>query len=555
MAEKRRTSTRYRGEPPLKKRALSPPSTPAVSTAAAAPPPSHHHPPPREPPHNGLPTNWKEGQPLPTQPAMQDEDVCSKSYQTIAESGVLAASLEQSRRKWLVDGIFDRYWWKVKKKDMVNRLPPPKETMTKLGVCSMIIDPHVFEVTLYTIKELPSDFHMLPVKPPSLSAPQYNPFSQNQSATSSSFNAPPPQPPGPHPLPQSHGHPPQPSLPPFREGFGSFGLQGPSPVYHPPVRTQTPLQAPTAAPSPNPPFHSMTNYQTQEEFSAVGGEAKADPVIQMLANRAANDDHLKDLMKVVASGKASPDQLREFQDHIDELNTMLKSHPETLPSLAEEGRTEKLPNQPAYPRSTPHQSSPTDASWTHATAGPVRSFEHNTLPPIKSEPVSKPYPASEHPSVAKPPNQNKGDICGICFDFGGSGDRYTIPRFSILEYLYGGTQVIISFIVIRQGNLASSGNYKANMSYYQPVTLCLSTPQPRILEPLARVVAPAEEVRNYMNNYFDRLSPAESVHLATRLPRIAEHDDGGKPETPAPSAAPMIQPVYAPPNSMMPLTA
>ena len=77
MTEKRRISTRNRGEPPLKKRALSPTSPPV----SAAPPP----PPPTEPLKAGLPVRLAEGRPLPTLPKPQDTSLSNESYHTIAE--------------------------------------------------------------------------------------------------------------------------------------------------------------------------------------------------------------------------------------------------------------------------------------------------------------------------------------------------------------------------------------------------------------------------------------------------------------------------------------
>ena len=76
MSEQRRLSTRNRGEPPLKKRAMSPP------TPSTAPAPL---PPPAEPLKEGLPTKLKEGRPLPTLSEPQNQSLPVTSHQTIAE--------------------------------------------------------------------------------------------------------------------------------------------------------------------------------------------------------------------------------------------------------------------------------------------------------------------------------------------------------------------------------------------------------------------------------------------------------------------------------------
>ena len=560
MTEKRRVSTRNRGEPPLKKRALSP-----LRPPVSAPQPT---PPRTEPLKAGLPIRLVDGRPLPTLPEPQDPCLPNTSYQTIAErlavqaeyksylltctSGVLAASLQRSRQAWLTGGFFERYWARPsKKRDLTNTPNPARETMTRLGTCSMIIDPHLFEVTLYTVKDIPPPtYPPAPVQPPPLSVPQYNPFPQARPYGAPNYNAS-------YPAQQPTNSPHQ-TLPPFREGFGSFGPQGLSPLYHPPHTASKPVQTPVPAPVPKPPdLPRMMGGASQEASQSEGSEPQADPVIQMLATRAANDLELKALMKIVASGKATQKQLREFQDHIDELNSILKSRKGPPPAFGFDGSADGAPPPSglAYPSNPPHRSSKTEIASKQNTSGGPPSMASQTLPPIKVEALPQPYPVAATAPITKPAGSTKTDISGIVFDFGGTGDRFSIPRFSILEYLYGGTQVIISFIVIRRGSTAASGNYKGAMNYYQPVTMRLMSPSPKILEPLARVVATPDEVRSYMNNYFDRLSPAETVYLATRLPRTADVENGEQQETSTESELPLIKPVYSPPSSIMPLAA
>lgn len=57
--------------------------------------------------------------------------------------------------------------------------------------------------------------------------------------------------------------------------------------------------------------------------------------------------------------------------------------------------------------------------------------------------------------------------------------------------------------------------------YWQPVTFRIHATDTRILDPLTRVVKPADEVRKYMNDIMDRAERAPDGHLAFRLP----HED------------------------------
>ena len=197
-----------------------------------------------------------------------------------------------------------------------------------------------------------------------------------------------------------------------------------------------------------------------------------------------------------------------------------------------------------------------DNSWTQIPSVAPYSNLHAQVPPIKTEPPAKTQPLAA-PSLSSKSayTVHKPEINSIVFDFGGTGDRFSMPRFSILEYLYGGTQVFVSFLVIRRGNTAKAGKYKDTKSYYQPVTMRLTTQQPRVLQPLAKVVAPPEEVRRYMDSVFDKMSRADTVYLATRLPRAQEAEGPQKSELVQQPGPQVIQPLYSPPNSIMPLAA
>ena len=410
----------------------------------------------------------------------------------------------------------------------------------------MIIEPHVFEITLYTVKDNPMIY--APIQPPPLSSPQYNPFATAPSYTPYSYNS---APAAPKHQDQRQAPVSKTTLPPFREGFAQFGSQGPPSNNH----TLFPASGPV---TPKPP-----NLSTGRNPSQPGGpqdqnsEPKQDPVIQMLATRAASDHSLKTLMKVVASGQASQSQLKEFQDHIDELNAIIKKQPNPAQTLQNDKQPPPPPrggeehmSQVVVPTSKP------DSSWTQIPSVAPYSNPQAQVPPIKTEPPAKTKPFAP-PSVSSKSTYtvHKPEINSIVFDFGGTGDRFSIPRFSILEYLYGGTQVVVSFLVIRRGNTAKAGKYKDTKSYYQPVTMRLSSPQPRVLQPLAKVVAPPEEVRRYMDSVFDKMSRADTVFLAIRLPRAQEAEGPQKPELVQQPDPQVIRPLYSPPNSIMPLAA
>ena len=69
-------------------------------------------------------------------------------------------------------------------------------------------------------------------------------------------------------------------------------------------------------------------------------------------------------------------------------------------------------------------------------------------------------------------------------------------------------------------SLATTKQDDSNIKeFYQPVTMCLRAHSSKILDPLSRVVKPAAEVRQYMNEVMDRMDRADIEYLAMRLPR------------------------------------
>ncbi|KAL8714520.1 MAG: hypothetical protein Q9220_001468 [cf. Caloplaca sp. 1 TL-2023] len=544
MSEKRKPTTRYQGERPPKRRQLS-----------ASPPPPPPPPAPKERANkdgaNGNkeepPSKAKDDQILPIRSEKQDASLSNSKYQSIAESGILAHSIQQSRQRWATDGIFERYWARPsKKKAQADAHNPAKETMVKLGACSMVIEPHVFETTLYTVREYQSVFmpsQPPPPPPPRPPNPAYNPYQDHktyQPQVHSSYS---------HTnYPQYHSQYQSNSssltLPPFREGFGQYSPPGP-PVNRDavPPRSMERSQSKETGPPPG----------TDAEATANESEKPTDPVIQMLATRAASDHNLKALMKVVASGHASQEQLRDFQNHIDELNSLIKNQKSPTQPINDQQTRSPASHSHTYPSApTPTMPRPptqaSSTSYTYHPPAPIRVKAESQTPTQYYSPHAPP------PRRAAAPGPPKSDIVAVVFDFGPTGDRFSFPRFTILEYLPGRTQVIASFLAIRKGNEAATAHeYNKHTTYYQPVTVRLSAANPKYLEPLEKVVAPQDEVRRYMNGIFDKMSPAKPAFLMTRLPKVKEDGDTEMEEAVTQPNESLIKRTYSPPNSLVPL--
>lgn len=274
-------------------------------------------------------------------------------------------SLRRSRQKWMTEFIFEKYWTKpVKKKGVVNEDPknPPKDSMTKLGQVTITIEPHVFDATLYAIKDPKSK---APAPAPSRPALQYGPpngsmppppaKSAKSSAAPSTPAAKPSKPSEaapasaanttPHSIPKSvEGHDSSHSDAPILPAGSQPGLPPPASTASPApssgaaARTGGAAHPPPIAPmaksassqgSPAPALQPVAPRPPQGALAPKPAPKPTPPpppgqanntVIATLAERATSDDTLRDLMKKVADGKATKPELTRFQGIIDQIH-------------------------------------------------------------------------------------------------------------------------------------------------------------------------------------------------------------------------------------------
>ncbi|KAI0169426.1 hypothetical protein GGR52DRAFT_520756 [Hypoxylon sp. FL1284] len=370
-----------------KKRASTstPPERSVTPAPAPAPTPGPTDAYPEEAP---LPKSVQAGNPLPTIEHPQPEDLSSKDFQSIQESGVLAESLLRSRQKWLHDGVFEKYWTKpTKRKGVVKEDPnnPPKDSMAKIGQVTITVEPHVLEATMYAVKDPkpaltanstfrpilqygPPNGVMPPPPPPKpatpstptapSASPSQAPLRPPQAASQPPAQPPPSQPSQPQPQPQAQAQaqhtdtqrpPPSvaasnkpvttprglesvlaapqhpPTLPP-----AAGPSQSPRPAQGNPqtsLGAQRPLHAPSPTPTatgPGPAVPSGAKAPAPAPKSATPTAPGADPIIVTLAEKASEDPQLRDLMKRVAIGDAAPHELAHFQKIIDQITADYK---------------------------------------------------------------------------------------------------------------------------------------------------------------------------------------------------------------------------------------
>jgi hypothetical protein len=364
----------------------------------------------------------------------------------------------------------------------------------KLGTCQIHVEPHIFEAQMFAIKD-PTPKSATTATPP-ISQPTYRPVIQYGPPNGV---MPPPPPPPPKTIP-----PPQPIKQVTAKPQDIPMKNSGSPI--PPKNLST-----GGVPSGRPP-NNLQSSAAPNPPQSTSNAKNTDPVIQMLAERAATDPGLKALMRIVANGEATPEELRTFQTHIDDLTRLQKAR--QAASQPPPSPKQPPPASPATPVSVNGKDKPRPSPSLAANSAPVAKG----TPP--SQTLYQPQPQALRSKGPVP--STKSEYSGVVFEFtGGSGDRFLFPKFSILDFRTN-SEVVVSFLIVRKGSASDSPTYDPKLDYYQPMTIRLYTHQTRQLETLQKVVAHPDEVRRYMDDIMDNMTRAEYVLLAMRLPKDNE---------------------------------
>lgn len=433
-----------------------------------------------------LPSKVADSKPLPTLSEPQSLDLSSDEYQTIAASKVLATALDRSRLKWISEGIFKRYWVKPEKGTGKNAKPqPPNNPELKWqkgkGECRIRLEPHLLVAQVF-VEEKPR---------PKQTQPVYGQYGPQQY-----------RPPQSQPYMQHPQHFANRALPPSHPG------------------------TPQPAPSSQSPLSQQSAQRTPAASSPAPGQqdkkANPDPVISMLASRASSNPELKALMKEVATGNATQDQLKVFQKHIDELTAIIakqkddgKDQTPQPNTVQYDGAADQRPQLQPQPRPQPIQP--------------------------QQAPLRAPYVVPPPPMYPQPPPWTPPTNLPVILEFqtaGATEDRFLFPEYSILESL-SPQHELVSFIVVRKGSeAADKSGLDPEKEYWQPVTMMVEVAYGRedIMSCIRRWVRPAGEVQKHMEDVMQRCHRAPESYLALRLPckgaAATESEDVSKEATP-----------------------
>ena len=489
---------------------------------------------------DSAPAHLPYSEPLPTSSTKPESNLNLQQYLSIAESAVLAASLQRSRMQWLCDGVFKRYWTKPSaKKKHAGEIPsdnPDLKSMQRLGSCQITIEPHTFHANIFTVREaqLPP---MLPIYRPSSAYPSNSPAVAPPAPVSTPAQLPPPQMPRPKMssapttnVGPRHGD--VKSAPKNQDQDQAMNVFGSGSALQQDVK---PVALPKEQPIIPPPKSTP----------------KPDPVIQKLAARAAADPNLKELMKIVATSQANTAQLKEFQAHIDDLNALIKQEAEQERQKTAASISSSKAREAEVARSNPSPATTSvfPASQT-ATHGPL-AYQATTSKPLSSGGVA-PHYAFYPPQPPPPPPRAEPFIKHIVLELTSpasasqpaSLDRWLFPEYAVLDSPHSGRglEMICSFLVEKRGSeidgyrnpqatpLQRDTSWKADAEYYQPVTMVLNAPQQRILQTIARAAKPLGEVQKHMEGILETKTRAPTEHLMLQLPRPGDEDDVQMPD-------------------------
>jgi hypothetical protein len=489
---------------------------------------------PQGPKQLTLPLRIHDGQPLPTLPEPQPLELPATEWQDIQQSGVLSASLDRSRAVW-VSGVnfrvFHRFFSQPKKpsertdedkarharqKDLLKNFPELGRDTIKDSVketevqAQLVIEPHTFPIRLYAPREMVKQAPKKTAAPSSYGSwPNHNQPQHSQPNQYTQYNS--------QGQPSYQQKPPQPRPPP------------PKPVQKAPA----PTPGPASTPAP-------------------------DPVIHMLAQRAGVDPELKSVMKIVAAGQASKDQLEFFQTHINELTAVLAKQKEEAAKAAKPSPASATP-KPVAPPPAPKFVAPSPTPQPIAAPPPPRPVQPAQLPPpIQHAP--KPYsPAPPHPqpqqaypvppshspytnnynpqqqyhpprqpSVYQPPPQPTG-YRPLVFSFEeGNKDLLHFPSYSFLEWLPNRSGAKISFLITKmkpkpeQDVVVKPPSTPAPKAVTAPPSGATASGTPNVSTP--NTMGFAQTPNNQMGAPFQLSTPSTPATFVPQ-PRIEDFDE------------------------------
>ncbi|KIH87682.1 hypothetical protein SPBR_08915 [Sporothrix brasiliensis 5110] len=276
----------------------------------------------------------------------------------------------------------------------------------------------------------------------------------------------------------------------------------------------------------------------QKAFNLVPPEG-SDQLVVLLVKKCLDDMRVRGMVRRIADNQAQFSDATDLKHEIDKLKVHLDEYLEKERKRQQDEARAKLATVPEAPDATVGGNAVAAATAkTNGATNGAAPREQSSTPPVtdgakvaeKNQPQKETKEAVGSSQALRsrgpPPAPKLLDVSAVVFEFaGGTGDRYMFPKFSIVEYIpmpQGPAEAVASFLIVRKGSTSEYGG-DPDLDYYQPITVRLQVSplsnSQKLLDYLAKVVAPVEEVTRYMDNIMHSMTRAEFVLLAMRLPR------------------------------------
>lgn len=290
----------------------------------------------------------------------------------------------------------------------------------------------------------------------------------------------------------------------------------------------------------------------QKAFNLLPPEG-SDQLVVLLVKKCLDDMRVRDMVRRIADNQAQFSDATDLKAEIDKLKVHLDQYLEKerkrqqdeavarvnqaaglgvlAPDAAKSGsaaasKANGATNGAAAPSHDQPSTPPVTGAGANASGTTATKAAEKSQSQAAQKEATKESSSQALRSRGPPPAPKLLDVSAVVFEFaGGTGDRYSFPRFSIVEYIQmpqGPAEVVASFLIVRKGSTSEYGG-DPELDYYQPITVRLQVSplsnSQKLLDYLGKVVAPVDEVTRYMDNIMHSMTRAEFVLLAMRLPR------------------------------------
>lgn len=385
---------------------------------------------------------------------------------SIRDSHALLHSLDHSRNSWLSGEMFEKFWTRPPRgRKLATGEVNAREKMTKLCECTLALGPHFFDVKLFVVKDDSEDEKDEPdlrrIKPPVAATPKASAKNSTMSASKQPSNS----------TTEASSTPSTTTQEPKAESTNNAENSESKKDITDSTNTKDEDETKEDKPLPDastdtPESKADTQKEQVKESTtntsdvASSSKAPADsqppsataelpiPSNQMMITKlqtiARTDPSLTPLMKVVATGKATNEQIARFQVYISKARAMELAANRSAKAKQQKQQKQQQKQKQQQELQQQKQQQPQQQQSKPAAPRPPAKPKAPKTPVQKAPKVPKPKPP---PKSTYTPKKNMKNVM-VVFEFKDNpADRYILPREAIVEVLPNDA-ILMSFLMI-----------------------------------------------------------------------------------------------------------